>query len=253
MEGLTRETISLLTRPRDLTHSSIIYKPSMFELPFFSHPPPPPPPPPPPTNPLSTMFATSTLGLAVLFILRSRKQRAEITHLTKDLNRLFVDKEKAEMALMQTELNLQKTFVEKEREIASPCTRILSNRRRSTTSYSPAPKPGSASARITADITELAQLGPEWKLEEEPEPVLFLKPTSSYAWPGQPLVIPRRRPAVLGGGITPNHGVHHGELNRHHWSNCKGYHRRCVCDGMCCWLCAWSGYDRTRRADDRQE
>ena len=85
----------------------------MFELPFFSHPPPPPPPPPPPTtNPLSTMFATSTLGLAVLFILRSRKQRAEITHLTKDLNRLFVDKEKAEMALMQTELNLQKTFVE---------------------------------------------------------------------------------------------------------------------------------------------
>ena len=181
----------------------------MFELPFFSHPPPPPPPPPPPTtNPLSTMFATSTLGLAVLFILRSRKQRAEITHLTKDLNRLFVDKEKAEMALMQTELNLQKTFVEKERELAAvykdsvkPAT--LHNLLLSGT------KAVCIGKNYREHITELAQLGPEWKLEEEPEPVLFLKPTSSYAWPGQPLVIPRRRPAVLGGGITTNHGVHH--------------------------------------------
>ena len=40
-------------------------------------------------------------------------------------------------------------------------------------------------------ITELAQLGPEWKLEEEPEPVFFLKPTTSYAWPGEALVLPR--------------------------------------------------------------
>lgn len=55
-------------------------------------------------------------------------------------------------------------------------------------------------------ITELAQLGPEWKLEEEPEPVLFLKPTTSYAWPGTPLVLPRRRP---GCPVAAKLGVHH--------------------------------------------
>lgn len=57
-------------------------------------------------------------------------------------------------------------------------------------------------------ITELAQLGPEWKLEEEPEPVLFLKPTTSYAFPGEPLVLPRAR--VASSATTPaKHGVHH--------------------------------------------
>ena len=55
-------------------------------------------------------------------------------------------------------------------------------------------------------ITELAQLGPEWKLEEEPEPVLFLKPTTSYAHPGEPLVLPRERP---GSKVPHEHGVHH--------------------------------------------
>jgi acylpyruvate hydrolase len=56
-------------------------------------------------------------------------------------------------------------------------------------------------------ITELAQLGPEWKLEKEPEPVLFLKPTTSYAYPGEPLLLPRRRPDGSYGDGT--HGVHH--------------------------------------------
>ena len=56
-------------------------------------------------------------------------------------------------------------------------------------------------------ITELAQLGPEWTLEEEPEPVLFLKPTTSYAWPGSPLILPARRSTSL--GIATVHGVHH--------------------------------------------
>ncbi len=45
-------------------------------------------------------------------------------------------------------------------------------------------------------IVELSQLGPEWKPEAESEPVLFLKPTTSYAFPGQPLVLPRRRKAA---------------------------------------------------------
>ena len=59
-----------------------------------------------------------------------------------------------------------------------------------------------------AHITELAQLGPEWKLEQEPEPVLFLKPTSAYAWPGEPLKLPPLRPTL---GLVPQtkHGVHH--------------------------------------------
>ena len=55
-------------------------------------------------------------------------------------------------------------------------------------------------------ITELAQLGPEWSLEEEPEPILFLKPTTSYAWPGTPLVLPARRSTS---GLATVHGVHH--------------------------------------------
>ena len=55
-------------------------------------------------------------------------------------------------------------------------------------------------------ITELAQLGPEWKLEEEPEPVLFLKPTTSYAFPGEPLLLPRRRPTAR---HDEKHGAHH--------------------------------------------
>ena len=58
-------------------------------------------------------------------------------------------------------------------------------------------------------ITELAQLGPEWKLEEEPEPILFIKPTTSYAWPGEPLVLPRKRARPLGTGPSSTHGVHH--------------------------------------------
>lgn len=56
-------------------------------------------------------------------------------------------------------------------------------------------------------ITELAQLGPEWKLEEEPEPVLFLKPTTSYAFDGAPVVLPRPRGSAAAG--ASDHGVHH--------------------------------------------
>ena len=59
-----------------------------------------------------------------------------------------------------------------------------------------------------AHINEMVNLGPEWKLEENPEPVLFIKPTSSYAWPGEPLVLPRARPDR--GLISPvKYGVHH--------------------------------------------
>jgi len=55
-------------------------------------------------------------------------------------------------------------------------------------------------------ITELAQLGSTWKSEQEPEPVLFLKPTTSYAYPGTPLVLPRRR---AGMHFAVVNGVHH--------------------------------------------
>jgi len=58
-------------------------------------------------------------------------------------------------------------------------------------------------------ITELANLGPEWTLEEHPEPVLFLKPTTTYAWPGTPLVLPRQCLAGGGGGGGGQHGIHH--------------------------------------------
>ena len=54
-------------------------------------------------------------------------------------------------------------------------------------------------------IAELSQLGPEWTNEGEPEPVIFLKPTSSYAFPGEPLVLPRRRSKAP----PVNNGVHH--------------------------------------------
>ena len=57
-----------------------------------------------------------------------------------------------------------------------------------------------------AHVTELAQLGPEWKLEEEPEPVVFLKPTTSYAFDGSPVVLPARRPGMT---FREEHGVHH--------------------------------------------
>eukprot|EP00965_Chrysotila_dentata_P108584 3586961-Pleurochrysis_carterae.AAC.1 len=53
-------------------------------------------------------------------------------------------------------------------------------------------------------ISELSQLGPEWNVEAEAEPVIFLKPTTSYAWPGEPLVLPRSR-----GHVTVKHGVQH--------------------------------------------
>mmetsp|Transcript_33166 Transcript_33166/g.110681 ORF Transcript_33166/g.110681 Transcript_33166/m.110681 type:complete len:328 (-) Transcript_33166:164-1147(-) len=57
-------------------------------------------------------------------------------------------------------------------------------------------------------IAELAQLGPDWRVEEQPEPVLFLKPTTAYAFPGQPLVLrdPARRPRRRCG---TEFGVHH--------------------------------------------
>lgn len=59
-------------------------------------------------------------------------------------------------------------------------------------------------------INELSHLGPEWKVEAEVEPVLFLKPTSSYAYPGEPLRLPRVRPMLgrVQHGL-PKHGVHH--------------------------------------------
>ena len=70
-------------------------------------------------------------------------------------------------------------------------------------------------------ITELAQLGPEWSLEEEPEPILFLKPTTAYAWPGAPLVLPARRRGAAGGASV--HGVHHElELGVIVGRTCKG-------------------------------
>lgn len=55
-------------------------------------------------------------------------------------------------------------------------------------------------------ITELVQLGPSWKAEEEPEPVLFLKPTTSYAFPGTQLVLPPRR---TGTRFPVRNGIHH--------------------------------------------
>ena len=55
-------------------------------------------------------------------------------------------------------------------------------------------------------ITELAQMDPVWQLGENPEPILFLKPTTSYAWPGEPLVLPPRRGRS---GMASVHGVHH--------------------------------------------
>jgi acylpyruvate hydrolase len=55
-------------------------------------------------------------------------------------------------------------------------------------------------------VTELAQLGPEWSTNIEPEPILFLKPTTSYAWPGAPIVLPTRRSTS---GVASVHGVHH--------------------------------------------
>ena len=55
-------------------------------------------------------------------------------------------------------------------------------------------------------VTELAQLGPEWSTNIEPEPILFLKPTTAYAWPGEPLVLPARRRTS---GVASVHGVHH--------------------------------------------
>ena len=55
-------------------------------------------------------------------------------------------------------------------------------------------------------VTELAQLGPEWSTNIEPEPILFLKPTTAYAWPGEPLVLPRVRSTSK---VVHSHGVHH--------------------------------------------
>ena len=55
-------------------------------------------------------------------------------------------------------------------------------------------------------VAELARLGPEWSTDIEPEPILFLKPTTSYAWPGTPLVLPARRSTS---GLATVHGVHH--------------------------------------------
>lgn len=57
-------------------------------------------------------------------------------------------------------------------------------------------------------VAEMRHLGPEWALEEEEEPVLFLKPSTSLAFPGANLVLPdaarrpRRKAAV-------QHGVQH--------------------------------------------
>ena len=56
-------------------------------------------------------------------------------------------------------------------------------------------------------VAELARLGPEWSTDIEPEPILFLKPTTAYAWPGAPLVLPARRRGAA--GVASVHGVHH--------------------------------------------
>ena len=58
-------------------------------------------------------------------------------------------------------------------------------------------------------ITELADFGPAWEsiTEQQPEPVLFLKPTTSYAWPGEPVVLPRPRATAL--DVEYRHGVQH--------------------------------------------
>ena len=47
-----------------------------------------------------------------------------------------------------------------------------------------------------AHITELAHLSPKWDQAKEKDPVLFLKPTTTYAFPGEPLVLPRSPPFV---------------------------------------------------------
>ena len=69
-------------------------------------------------------------------------------------------------------------------------------------------------------VAELAQLGPEWSTNIEPEPILFLKPTTTYAWPGAPLVLPARRGTS---GVVSVHGVHHElELGVIVGRTCKG-------------------------------
>lgn len=55
-------------------------------------------------------------------------------------------------------------------------------------------------------ITELTHLvpGKVWDKTKEKNPVIFLKPTTSYAFPGEPLVLPR--------GLSPNEVHHEVEL-----------------------------------------
>lgn len=45
-----------------------------------------------------------------------------------------------------------------------------------------------------AHITELSHLSPHWDLSIEKDPVIFLKPTTTYAFPGEPLVLPKSPP-----------------------------------------------------------
>lgn len=44
-----------------------------------------------------------------------------------------------------------------------------------------------------AHITELAHLSPKvWDKTKEKDPVLFLKPSTSFAFPGQPMILPKK-------------------------------------------------------------
>ena len=65
------------------------------------------------------------------------------------------------------------------------------------------------------------------------EPVLFLKPTSSYAYPGEPLRLPRVRP-MLGRAQhgLPKHGVHHEVELGDHRISCQGRRGRGERDGL---------------------
>ena len=51
--------------------------------------------------------------------------------------------------------------------------------------------------------------GPEWKLEEELDPIIFLKPMTAVAWPGEPVVLPPAGKSGTGPHQGGDHGVQH--------------------------------------------
>ena len=93
---------------------------------------------------------------------------------------------------------------------AAAALALVARRRRSSRSLEALLRAGRKAVCVGKNyrdhVTELAQLGPEWSTNIEPEPILFLKPTTAYAWPGEPLVLPARRRTS---GVASVHGVHH--------------------------------------------